>query len=217
MRPRIRRLVGPLAVLLFLGPLATVQLIPTDTTEPYVFRARIAAYLGESSNSQILYFRADTLDDAAPAQALVIALDRSYSRGMNPSHVVPGFEAWFQGGPMTPDIFYGEQYLFFGLPQIYVRQVKSGLLWPDQWSELRVLYLSPAETLAAPVQIPFLLRSDGVTLRVIAVMLARCALIAATAVTIFRRRLRGSMLLAALLCYALAAMLLTVPILGDLY
>lgn len=212
-----RRLLALLAALSVLVPLAIVYAMPSDTVEPFVFRARVTEDLGKSTNGQLQYHRIEVVDGDAPAHVIAIALDHSYSRGLTPADVVPGFEAWFQGGLMTPDVFYGEQYRFFGLPQVYVRQVKSGLLWPDQWSELRVLYLSPFETLAAPVQIPFILRSDDLTPQILVVLLGRCALIAITVALIVRRRLRGNALAVALLAYALAAILLTTPILGDLY
>jgi hypothetical protein len=206
-----------LAALLVLTPLLLVHLIPTDTIEPFVFRATVIEHLGQSTSGQLQYYRVDVLDGFAPAPVTAIALDSSYSRGFSAGEVQPGFDAWFQGSLMTPEVFYGEQYLFFGLPQVYVRQAKSGLLWPDQWSSLKVLYLSPLETLAAPLQIPFLVRSDSFTWGLLTVLLARCVLIATISVLVVRRRLRGTALAAALLAYSLAAILLTMPILGDLY
>jgi len=210
-------MIAMLAIILVLLPLALVHLIPTDTVEPFVFRARLAEYLGESTSAQLQYYRVDVLEGAAPSTSTVIALDRSYSRGYEPAATAPGLTAWFQGSLMTPEVFYGEQYLFFGLPQVYVRQAKTGLLWPDQWSGLRVLYLSPAETLAAPIQIPFLVRSDSFTLGFLAVLVARCLLVASTVFLVVRKRLRGGRLVAALMAYAGVAILLTVPILGNMY
>ena len=212
-----RTAIAILALVLVLLPLVLVHLIPTDTVEPFVFRARLTEFLGESTSSQLQYYRVDVLEGTAPSTGTVIALDRSYSRGYEPSSTTPGLTAWLQGGLMTPEVFYGEQYLFFGLPQVYVRQVKTGLLWPDQWSGLRVLYLSPVETLAAPIQIPFLVRSDSFTRGFLAVLVARCLLIAVTVILVVRKRLRGSLLVAALMAYAIAAILLTVPILGNMY
>jgi len=118
---------------------------------------------------------------------------------------------------MTPEVFYGEQYLFFGLQQVYVRQVKSGLLWPDQWTGMRVLYLSPLENLVAPLQIPFLIRSDSFTWRTLAMLLARCVLLGTTIALVAKKKLRGDRLAVALFLFAMAAMLLAMPVLGDLY
>ena len=211
------RLLVILSAFAVLVPLIVVHLIPTDAPEPFVFRARLTEDFGQSTNGQLQYYRAEIVDGNSPARVIAIALDRSYSRGSIPAEVGLDSEAWFQGGLMTPDVFYGEQYRFFGLPQVYVRQVKSGLLWPDQWSELRVIYLSPFETLAAPLQLPFILRSDGLTPRILVVLLARCGLIALTAALIAKKRLRGNALAVALLSYILVAMLITVPILSDMY
>ena len=210
-------MIAMLAIVFVLLPLVSVHLIPTDTVETFVFRARLAEYLGESISAQLQYYRVDVLEGAAPSTSTVIALDRSYSRGYEPAATAPGLTAWFQGSLMTPEVFYGEQYLFFGLPQVYVRQVKTGLLWPDQWSGLRVLYLSPVETLAAPIQIPFLIRSDSFTYGMLAVLVARCLLIASAVFLVVRKRLRGSRLVAALMAYAVVAILLSVPILGNMY
>lgn len=206
-----------LAIVLVLLPLVLVHLSPTDTVEPFVFRAQLSEMVGQSENGQLSYYKSNVLEGSAPAAIIVVALDRSYSRGYEPLSTAPGRTVWMQGGLMTPDVFYGEQYLFFGLSQVYVRQVKTGLLWPDQWSGLRVLYLSPAETLAAPMQLPFLVRSDSFAYGLLAVLVARCLLIASTAYVVVRKRLRAGRLVAAIMAYAVMAMLLTIPILGDMY
>ncbi len=217
MRSRKRLLLALLTASFLLVPLAAVSVVPSDTVEPYVFKGRITESLGHSANGQLHYYGADVIEGEAPAASIVVALDGSYTRGLDRIDVEPGLEAWFQGGLMTADIFYGEQYLFFGLPQVYVRQVKSVLLWPDQWTELRVLYASPLETLAAPVEVAILARSDGVTMLIMGVLLARCALVAAAMVAIIRRRPRSGALATVLLGYAVIAVLLTIPIIGDLY
>lgn len=198
-------------------PVCIVHLIPTDSPESYVFRAGVSEFLRQSTNGQLQYFEADVVQGAAPGSRIVLALDGSYSRGYQMATAQVGLTAWFQGSLMTPEVFYGEQYLFFDLPQVYVRQVKTGLLWPDQWSGLRVLYLSPLETLAAPLQIPFLIRSDSFTYEALAVLLARCGLIATTLWLTVGKRLKGSRLQVALLAYAVIAVVLTVPILADMY
>jgi len=206
-----------LALTALLLPLLLVHIVPTDTVEPYVFRAQPAEYLGESGNRHLQYYRVDVLEGTAPASSVVVALDRNYSRGYAPDEFAAGGACWFQGGLMTPEVFYGEQYLFFGLQQVYVRQVKTGLLWPDQWTGMRVLYLSPLENLVAPLQIPFLVRSDSFTWRTLAILLARCVLLGTTIALVAKRKLRGTRLAVALLLFAIAAMLLTMPVLGDLY
>jgi len=212
-----RRLCLALGAVAVLLPLLIVQVVPTDTEEPYVFRTHQAEYLGASTNGYLQYHRVEILEGTAPASEIVVALDQNYTRGLDVTGLSAGTEAWMQAGLMTPDVFYGDQYLFFGLPQVYVRQVKMGVLWPDQWSELRVLYLSPVETLAAPLQIPFLVLSDSFTLRILAVLVARCVLIAATIAVIAKRRFKDYALGTVLLAYAVASIVLTVPLLGHLY
>jgi len=206
-----------LATVLLALPLIIVQVMPTDTPEAFVFRGVLGEELGRAAGDKLVYYRVEVVEGAAPGSTIAVALDRDYTRGLAASELRAGARSWFQGGLMTPEVFYGEQYLFFGLPQVYVRQVKTGLLWPDQRTELRVLYFSPLETLAAPLQLPFLLRSDSFTYRTFAVLLARCALVAGTIVLAVRRRLKGPPLAIALLSYSIVAVLLTTPILFDLY
>jgi len=214
-RPRGR--LAALASAVLLLPLLLVHIVPTDTVEEYVFRARPAEEMGQSSNQQLRYYRVDVLEGTAPATSIVAALDRNYSRGYTPDAVSSGSPCWFQGGLMTPEVFYGEQYLFFGLPQVYVRQVKTGALWPDQWTGMRVLYLSPLSTVAAPLQLPFLVRSDGFTWRLLAVLLLRSTLLGLLIALTVKRRIRREALPAALLMFAAASMLVTMPVLGDSY
>ncbi len=205
-----------LALVFVLLPPIIVQFIPTDSPEEFVFRARISESLGQSANAQLQYYRVDVTESAELPHVAVVALDRSYSRGYQPPIPI-NLHAWFQGGLMTPDVFYGEQYLFFGLTQVYVRQVKTGILWPDQWSGLRVLYLSPLQTIAAPLQVVALMRSDSFTYRIMAVLLARSLLLASALWFAIRARSINKHLTVVALAYAVSAVVLTIPILGHLY
>jgi hypothetical protein len=211
------RLLLVLAIVFVCLPWAIIQFSPDDAGDAYVFEARLQRELGRSANGQLRYWQAEVQGGCAPGTAIVLAFDRSYTRGVDATRATDGATAWFAGGVMTPEVFYGEQYLFYGLPQVYVRQVKTGLLWPDQWTELRILYLSPLETLAAPVQALFIVRAEEFTIRTFMVLLTRCTLIAGAAWAIVAGRLRRRRLAAVLLIYAILAILLTIPILGDLY
>jgi hypothetical protein len=214
---KYRALCLALLLLASLIPLVIVQVMPTDSPEPYLFKARFEGHLGTSSNGSLTYHQVSVLEGEAPASTVVVALDRNYTRGLCADITSPGAESWLQGSLMTREVYYGEQYLFFGPPQIYVRQLKSGMLWPDQTKELSILYLSPLSTIFAPIQIPFLLRSDGLSARTIGTLLARCALLIATIIFVLRRRNETAPVLSGLLTYAVVAMLLTLPILADLY
>ncbi len=161
-------------------PLVAVQVIPTDSPEPYLFKARFEDHLGTSSNESLSYHEVSVLQGKAPTTTIVVALDRNYTRGLSPDITSTGTESWMQGSLMTREVYYGEQYLFFGPPQIYVRQLKSGVLWPDQATELRILYVSPVTTVLAPIQLPLQLRSESLSARTVGTLLARCALLIAT-------------------------------------
>jgi len=215
---RIRsRWLAALAVVFVCLPWAIIQFIPSDAIDAYVFEARLEHELGRSSNGQLEYWQAEVQAGDAPGAAIVLAFDRSYTRGFADTSTVQGVSVWFEGGLMTPEVFYGEQYLFYGLPQVYVRQVKSGLLWPDQWTELRVLYLAPPATLAAPIQAVMLIRAEEFTAMLFAVLIARSILVVAAGWVTVSGRLRGRRLACVLLLYAILAVLLTIPVLAELY
>jgi len=118
---------------------------------------------------------------------------------------------------MTPEQFPGEQYLFFGRPQIYVRQIKGALLWPDQVTELKILYLAPITRLLAPgyvVLYPFM---EEFTLINYITFLVQTLVIAITIVLIIKKRENPEDIVTILLAYALVTMIVTVPMLPDLY
>ncbi|MFW6102740.1 MAG: hypothetical protein ACOC7M_00435 [Chloroflexota bacterium] len=212
-----RPLVAALVAVIIVLPLVIVQLIPTDAPMEHVFQAAVQEELGRSSDSKLVYYSVDALQGSYPANDLVIAIDRAYTRGAAPEDIQTGGTYWFQGSIMTPEVFYGEQYLFFDRPQVYTRQVKAGIMWPDQWNGLRELYLSPVTALAAPIQLPLLVRSEEMSALSMAVLLARLALIILLVVLVVRRLRRKQDILVPLLLYAVAAILVTVPILTDLY
>jgi len=198
-------------------PLCVVLPRPAHLVSEYVFEARVDERLGISTNGQLTYLAASTLNGDAPADDVVLSLDENYTRGWEPAKVDTGAAYWFEGSLMTPQVYFGEQYIFYGPPQLYLRQMKTGALWPDQQTELRMLYLSPLSTLAAPIQLPLLFRSDSLSTRIVSVFLLRCLLLAATAFWTVRHGDNRSHLLLGLAVYALLAVALSVPILGDLY
>ncbi len=214
---KYRTLCLALALAAAIVPLVAVRVIPTDSPEPYLFKARFEDHLGTSSNESLRYHEVKVLQGEAPATTIVVALDRNYTRGLSRGITSTGTESWMQGSLMTREVYYGEQYLFFGPPQIYVRQLKSGILWPDQATELRILYLSPLTTILAPIELPLLLRSESLSARTAGTLLARCALLIATIIFVVRRRHEIEPVLPGLLAYAVAAMLLTLPVLSHLY
>jgi hypothetical protein len=82
------------------------------------------------------------------------------------------------------------RHLFFGYPQLYVSQVRSGPLWPTQVEALRTLYLAPFTpvlSVAAVWVSPF---TEEFTAGAWLLMLARFAAVVAAVVLIamWRRR-----------------------------
>lgn len=198
-------------------PLLVVLPRPAHSVDEFVFQAVLEEKLGTSTNGRLTYMAASSLEGNAPGDELVLSFDESYTRGWEPAVVSIGGTYWIEGSIMTPEVYFGEQYIFYGPPQLYVRQVKTGYLWPDQKTELRALYLSPLSTLAAPIQLPLLFRSDGLSKKTLAVVVLRCVLVVTTLVWTIRRRSARPEVVTALSIYILVAIALSLPILGDLY
>ena len=116
---------------------------------------------------------------------------------------------------MTPDVYYGEQYLFFGRPQLYVSQVKTTLLWPSQIHRLEELYLSPFVTVASVYwvwMLPFAEEySVSSWLLVIARFVLLCAAIAAALVWRRKRQAWTPGVIWVVGAYVLLAIALSVP------
>ena len=116
---------------------------------------------------------------------------------------------------MTPDVFYGDQYLFFGYQQLYVSQVKSTLLWPSQIDRLKTLYLSPLVTVASVVWVWMLPFAEEYSLSSWLLVIARFVLLCAAvaAALVWRRKRHAWMpgLVWVVGVYALLAVILAIP------
>jgi len=218
--PFIRRPFLTVATILTLAylliPVITIIVIPTDTPQPYVYEAEITEKLGETLGGKLRYYRVSTLQGTALDSVFVAAIDEDYTRGVVAVNLADEERVWMQGDVMTPEVYYGDQYLFFGLPQVYVRQLKPGPLWPDQVSELPLLYGSPATTLLAPVATVIALL-EGVPGLVLAVYVFKSALLAASGYYMLKNRSNEEQVILVFGVYCVLAMISTIPILGDLY
>jgi len=72
---RVKAALVVLAVLFTGLPFVVVHLIPTDSPEPYVFRARLAEKLGETLQGKLRYFLAEEMEGRAPARTFVVTID----------------------------------------------------------------------------------------------------------------------------------------------
>lgn len=206
-----------LVLFVLVCPLAVVQFIPTDSPQPYVFEALIQEELAQSNDGELAFLLVERVAGKAPAQEFVVTISRAYTRGQSAVSFRPGEQIWMQGTLMDPETYYGEQYLFFDRPQLYVRQVKDGLLWPDQKTELRILYLSPVQSLSSPVVAAQLPRSGEFTPGRFAVALLKSLAIGAAALYVVRLRRDPMNVCLTLAGYACLMMVLTIPVLTDLY
>ena len=203
------------AILLF--PLLVIQIIPTDSPEPYIFQARFNELLGETMDGKLRYYLVEFIDGISPSPEFVVTIDLDYSRGSSTENIEKDRELWMQGSLMTPEIYYGEQYLFFDIPQLYIRQIKNGVLWPDQLTELRILYLSPVNSLLSPVHLPFYLISEEFSLVGFLVLIGKTAIVVLTGYLTIKRCTEWRFIIKILLAYALLAIIFTIPVLTDLY
>jgi hypothetical protein len=123
-------------------PLLLVWLVSGPPDASYAAKVEVAERLGATQQGKLQFLLVAVAAGQAPAGRFVITLDRDYTRGL-PAEVRPGDVFWAAGTLMDRATYYGEQYLFFGYPQIYVDQVRSGPFWPSQSSALAALYAAP--------------------------------------------------------------------------
>jgi len=168
----------------------------------------------------------ERLDGRAPGERFVATIDHGYTAGVETGAALDGEESpvspaipresfWLQGTLMDRLTYYGEQYLFFGYPQLYVSQVKNGFLWPSQVERLKRLYRAPLATLGSVYLVwayPFM---EEYSLRAWILVLARFLLLCSTAAAAGLWRKRRSVWLPgavwAVGIYALTAIGLALP------
>ena len=128
-------------------PLGLVLPISGTDERAYVCEIEARSSLASTMGGKLQFLLVEALDGRSPAPVFVITIDRDYTRGA--AEVSTGDVLWVEGTLMDQETFFGEQYLFFGHPQIYVSQIKTGALWPDQRTDLGSLYLSPVTSFAS--------------------------------------------------------------------
>jgi hypothetical protein len=146
-------------------PVIVVFIANGTDRDAFVCRVTVKEPLGATLGGKLEFLLVDTLDGRPPAKEFVVTLDHGYTRGIAGAPSPPvgstrtesvdlprtpvGTTFSLEGTLMDRDVFYGDQYLFFGYPQLYVSQVKAGLLWPSQIGRLGRLYLTPFVSLVS--------------------------------------------------------------------
>ena len=208
------------AVLIMIGiclslPVFVVLVYPTDNPQPYVFEVRVMEKLGETLEGKLRFYEVERIQGSTPAEIFVVTIDDPYTRGgQSPDYV--GSSIWMMGEIMTSEVYFGEQYLFFDLPQLYVTQVRTGWLWPDQVSGLTMLYGSPATSLLAPLILVMSFNGE-VSVLSLSVLGFKSILIAVSAYLIDRCRKKEGYRTMIVIVYCMLSILSTAVILGDLY
>lgn len=199
-------------------PFLVIQFVQTDSPQPYVFKAKIIEKLDETLNGKLQYFSVEHIEGNSPNITFVIAVDKAYSRGLSNIVLENDGELWMQGSLMTREVFYGEQYLFFDLPQIYVRQIKDKGFWPDQITELKILYISPFSSLLIPLLLLSCIFIQGCALETNFLnLIGKTILVFVAVFLLVKYRKRSWSIVLIFLIYALLAMMLTIPVLTELY
>jgi hypothetical protein len=206
-----------LIVMLLVFPLLIVQVFPTDSPQPYIFKAEIIQKLDETMQGKLRYFLVEKLEGSSPADDFVVTIDEPYTRGGYLVELEGSQQIWMQGDLMTQDVFYGEQYLFFGYDQLYISQIKTGALWPDQITELKILYLSPFTAFTSLMGIFWYPFSEEYSLRNYLAMIAHAMLIVTLIILSIKTRARKRSLTLIILTYSVLVMAATIPMLYDLY
>jgi hypothetical protein len=208
-----------LIVAYIVTPLIVIQIIPTDSPQPYVSKVAIVDKLDETLNGKLQYYLVEHVEGSSPSQEFVITMDVPYSRGMEKVSLDPGQSVWVQGSLMSREGFYGEHYLFFDKPQIYVRQAKQALLWPDQVTELKILYTSPIGLLVgfSLILVTGNWLREGNPLINSLVIIEYVGFFLTTAILLIKNRKNRTNLALILLGYAWLAVLLAIPGLTNSY
>lgn len=211
-------------------PLVVMFALPGVDRDAFVCRVEVKERLAETLGGQLEFLRVNRLDGRAPAETFVAVLDHGYTAGIEPapergpagSEGEPGLPPTPVGSMfdieatlMTREVFYGEQYLFFGYPQVYVSQVRDAFLWPSQVSRVQALYVSPFVSLASIYFVwvfPFIEEySLGAWLLMIARFLLTCVAVAAALVW---RKKRGAWvpgIVGVIGAYAILSVVLAIP------
>ncbi len=206
-----------ICILILLVPLSVVYVVTTDSSPPYTFQATVQEKLDETLGGKLQYFLTISGEGTASGSEVVLTIDTAYTRGITDTSIEKGTTIWVRGEMMDRETYYGDQYLFFGYPQVYVRQVKEGIFWPDQTTGMKTLYQSPVTSLFAPAFVWYFPFTEEYSSRMFLVLLTKTLLIVSTVIFLIRSRHEKEKMITIVLIYCLMAIILTIPILTDLY
>lgn len=185
-------------------PLFLVRVISGPDSGAIVSKVETESVLASTLNGRLQFMLVRSLEGETPANRFVITVDHSYTRGVA-TPLSSGRVLCVEGTSMDRETYFGEQYLFFGYPQLYISQIKSGVFWPTQVEDLGVLYLSPATSLLSPYLLGAFPFMEEFEFRVWLLILARFLLVAACVVLVVVWRKRPARLVLVAGLYALAA------------
>jgi hypothetical protein len=225
------RLAAAFMIAYLLVPVIIAAFVTGVPDDAFACRVKVSDRLGGTLGGKLEFLLVDTLDGRSPAARFVATLDHGYTKGIVggpsagaasddiPASEIPETpaEAVFalEGTLMNRSTFYGEQYLFFDYPQLYVSQVKTAYFWPSQIDRLERLYLSAFTAFASIYWVWVLPFTEEYSLTSWLLVIARFVLVcAAAAATLVWRKKRHAWTPGAVWAtgiYALLAVFLAVP------
>ena len=150
------------ATLFAIAPPALVAVSPGLEAGSFVCEVEIEAPLAVTLEGKLEFLLVRGLQGRRPAERFVVTIDHGYTAGVDENSgdsgeprtsldpvLAPGGRLWLEGSLMGRDTYFGEQYLFFGYPQLYLGQVKTGVFWPSQHERLVALYPAPFTAVAS--------------------------------------------------------------------
>ena len=214
-----------LIVAIIIVPLVAIQTVPQEDPCCYEFKARIREKLGETTSNiqnpdagKLHYFLVDHLGGQAPDVEFVIMIDSGVTLGISNIILEPNQEFLGYGNLMTPDEYYGDQYLFFDRPQIYMVQIKGTLFWPSQITELTHFFWAPFISLVrGPVLSVVFPGTEEFTLSTYYALIIQTITLAATIILVIKKREDKWAVGIILLTYVLLMIIFTIPYVKDLY
>ena len=224
-----KQVIGGLILAIVIFPFVVIQFTLAKAEQGaedprYIIHAQIREMLGETETlmTKFQYFLVEKLAGDAPATEFVVLISTGrggLTRGLSNVKLESNQEFWGHGFFMDPARYenMGDEYIFFGLPQVYLWQIKGTLLWPDQTTALKLLYQAPIARLTALYYVVAFPLMDEFTLRHYVAFIAQTVLIVATIVLAVKKREDKWNLLLIVLAYILLTMLITSPVLPNPY
>ena len=163
-----------LCIIVLTFPIVIVQVIQTPSQNAQIFNFTIKeklneTYVGDLKINKLQYFLGDCIAGTGPYKVkcseknkieMVILIEEGYTKGIKNADLTPNHSLWGKGNKMNPDVYFGDQYLFFerngtSITNMIVYEIKGLLFWPNQEEKIMRFYYSPIINIAYSLGIIF--------------------------------------------------------------